>query len=70
MMTLKELREQSEKDLQKALYEQRRKLQDFHFKMTSQKVGNIRELRGSKRTIAQILTVLREKKNIKTELHS
>lgn len=69
-MTLKELREQAEEKLQQALRDERRKLQDLQFKMTTQKLSNIRELRACKRTIAHILTVLREKKNITTELHS
>lgn len=61
-MDYKELKNLSEKDLQKILGEIRDKLRDFKFKVASNQIKNIRELRKAKKTIARILFLLKSLK--------
>ena len=61
-MKYKELKKKAEPELQKILDDLRDKLRDLRFKTASDQVKNIRELRDTKKTIAQILFLLGEKK--------
>ena len=58
-MDYKELKNLSEKEWQKILGETREKLRDLKFKVASNQVKNIRELRQAKKTIARVLFLLK-----------
>jgi ribosomal protein L29 len=61
-MEIKELREKSEKELTKLLATSREKLRDLRFKVTAKQLKNVREIRKTKKLIAQILTILQNLK--------
>jgi len=61
-MKAKELRQKSEKELQKLLQELREKLRKLRFDLVSGKVKNVREIRQTRKDIARILTILNERK--------
>jgi large subunit ribosomal protein L29 len=61
-MEIKELKKKSESDLHKLLNESREKLRDLRFKDASKQLKNVREIREIRVTIAQILTLLNNKK--------
>ncbi|MEK7167382.1 MAG: 50S ribosomal protein L29 [Patescibacteria group bacterium] len=61
-MEIKELREKEIKELNHLLSELRKKLDDLNFKVAQKQLKNVREVRNAKKAIAQILTVLKEKK--------
>jgi len=61
-MEIKELREKSEKELTKLLATSREKLRDLRFKVTAKQLKNVREIRKTRKLIAQILTVLQNLK--------
>ena len=57
----KEIKQKQIAELGKALESLRARLNDLRFDLSSGKVKNIRELRGAKKSIAQLLTVIQEK---------
>ena len=59
-MKINELRQKSKKELQKMLIDRREHLRNLKFDLASGKVKNVREIRGLKKEIAQILTLLTE----------
>lgn len=59
-MKAKELRNQSNKELQKKLVDSRAKLSQLNVDYRTKEVKNVREIRSLKRTIARILTILSE----------
>ncbi len=59
-MKIRELRRKSTKELQQTLIELRDKLRELRFNLAGGKVKNIKEIRGTKRDIAKILTLLKE----------
>ncbi len=61
-MKTKELRQKSEKELQKLLQELRERLRKLRFDLVSGKVKNVREIRQTRKDIARILTILNERK--------
>ena len=62
-MKTNELRQKSQAELQKLLQESQEKLRQLRFGLTSGKVKNVREIRMTKKGIAQILTILCQKDN-------
>ncbi len=60
-MEIKELRTKPEAELQKMLLELQDKLRDLRFKVGSEQVKNVREIREIRKTVAQIKTLLKEK---------
>lgn len=60
-MTIKELREKSEQELQKLLKLHREQVRDLRFKVAAKQHKDVRELRVEKRTVAKILSILKEK---------
>lgn len=60
-MNIKEIRGKSDKELNKLLFDQREKLRDLNFKLESKQIKNVRDIRKVKKSIAQILTVLKER---------
>lgn len=60
-MKIKELQEKTIEDLNKLLEVKREKLRELRFKDSNKQLKNIREIRVTKKDIAQILTVLNNK---------
>jgi large subunit ribosomal protein L29 len=60
-MKTTELRQKSKSELQKLLQDSREKLRDLRFGLVSGKVKNVREIRETKKDIARILTLLKQK---------
>jgi len=60
-MKAKELREKTKAQLEKILKEKREKLFKLKLDLAERKLKNFREIRKTKRDIARILTILREK---------
>ena len=56
-MKIEELREKTDVELERLLVDQRNKLRELRFKVASKRLGNLREIRGVRQTIAQILTL-------------
>ncbi len=57
-MELKELKKKNKGELHKILSETREKLRDLRFKDANKQLKDIRQIRGVRRTIAQVLTLL------------
>jgi large subunit ribosomal protein L29 len=66
-MKAKELNGKSQNELKKLLTDVREKLRMLRFDLSAGKLKNFREIRGQKKEIARILTVLRQKKEKKIE---
>ena len=64
-MKVKEIRQKSDKELQKLLLTLRDKLRDLRFKIASKQLKNYKEMGKIKRDVAKILTVIKERKLIK-----
>ena len=62
-MKIAELRKKSKVELQGMSSAFREKLRKLRFDLASGKVKNIREIRGLKKDIAKIFTILKEKKD-------
>lgn len=60
-MKFKELKQKTEAELQKMLVELRDKLRDMRFKVSQRQLKKVRDIRKTKRTIARILTLLKER---------
>lgn len=60
-MKIKELRPKTKEELQKILSEQRERLRNLRFSLELKKIKNVREIRKTKKIIAQVLTLLRTK---------
>lgn len=60
-MKAEEFRQKTKKELQRTLEEEKEKLRNLKFDLSSGKIKNIKEIGATKKTIARILTVLREK---------
>lgn len=58
---LKELRGKAVELLEKELTEKRSRLNDLRFDLSLGKIKNVREIRQLKKSIAQILTLIRER---------
>jgi len=67
-MKAKELREKKIEELEKILKEKREKLKNLKLDLIQGKLKNVREIRETKRYIARILTILREKTCQKEDL--
>ena len=61
-MKFKELKNLKESELQHLLAETRSKMRDMRFKLASGQLKGVREIRTSKKLVAQILTLLNNKK--------
>lgn len=64
-MELKELRGKSEGELQKLLKLYREQVRDLRFKVAAKQHKDVRDVRDSKKSVARILTVLKEKEVLK-----
>ncbi|MBN1325367.1 50S ribosomal protein L29 [Candidatus Falkowbacteria bacterium] len=63
----KELKLKSEAELNKILISSREKLRDLRFKVSQNQLKNIREVRAIKKKIAQILTLIGQKRKLTKE---
>jgi len=59
-MKIRELSQKSKAELNKLLSDDREKLRQLRFDLSSGKVKNVRELREIKKDIARILTLLKK----------
>ena len=59
-MKTKEIRQKSKKEIGQTLQSLREKARQLRFDLSAGKVKNVKELRGVKKDIARILTVLKE----------
>lgn len=60
-MKAKELRERSVKQLQELLFEKRKRLEKLNLDLVLGKLKNYKEINQTKKDIARILTILKEK---------
>jgi ribosomal protein L29 len=60
-MRLEELREKKKEELEEILNEKKKKFQKLRFDLAEKKLKNFREIRKTKREIAKILQILKEK---------
>lgn len=60
-MKAKELRQKDKVELEKLLRESREKLRTLRFALQLKQSKNVREIRKTKKLIARILTILKEK---------
>lgn len=63
-MKMKELKEKKYPELNNLLREKRESLRKARFDLTSGKLKNYREIKGVKKDIARILTLMRKKKKV------
>lgn len=61
-MELKEIRSKSDEELRKLLAEQRERLRDLRFKVSTRQHKTVRDVREVKSNIARILTVIKNRK--------
>lgn len=64
-MTLKELKDLEQKKLQERLLELRSDVMKLRFGLVNRQVKNLREVRKIRKEIAQIMTLLNEKRTAK-----
>jgi len=60
-MKTAELRKKDKKELEKSVHDLRKKLSDLRFKFSSGKLKNVKEINNSKKEMARILTIIKEK---------
>jgi len=58
-MKIKELRQKTDQELEMILKELREKLRRFKFDLSEKKLKNVREISITRKTIARILTILK-----------
>lgn len=61
-MKTKDLRNKPKEELQNLLKELQKKLCDLRFRVTTKQLKKVREIRITKKDIARVLTILKEKK--------
>ena len=64
-MDIKGLRKKSDAELQKILKQQREQVRDLRFKVSAKQHKDVRELRDARKSVAQTLTILKEKQIVK-----
>ena len=67
-MTIKELREKSEVELDRLLVSLRNKLRELRFKVMAKQLGAVRQIREVRKDIARILTLKAAKPAKKPEV--
>ena len=61
-MDFKDLKNKNEKELHELLAEKRNELREINFKINEKQLKNLAGVKGIKKTIARILTLLNKKK--------
>jgi large subunit ribosomal protein L29 len=64
-MELKEIRKKSDQELHKMLKEHRERLREQRFKVSTRQLKTVRDVEKTKKLIARILTILKERKDTK-----
>jgi large subunit ribosomal protein L29 len=59
-MKIKELRQKTDKELKETLIHLKDKLRELRFNLAGGKVKNIKEIHQTKKTIARVLTLLKQ----------
>jgi len=59
-MKFKDLQKKSQEDLQKILQEERENLRDLRFKDSNKQLKNVKEIKATRLTIAQVLTKIKQ----------
>lgn len=62
-MKIREIKEKSSEELEKILGDLGQKRQELNFKISNKQITNVREIRLVKKNMAQIVTVLAERKS-------
>jgi large subunit ribosomal protein L29 len=62
-MKTEEFRKKDISELEKMVYDLRKKLSDARFKFSANQVKNVKEVSVMKKDIARILTIIKETKN-------
>lgn len=65
-MDLKELKKLSDNELHSRLAELRQKVREFRFSIANSQLKNLREIRQSKKEIAQVLTTINSRRQNST----
>ncbi len=60
-MKMKELREKTDRELDRLLAELRDKVRDMRFKIASRQLSDVRDVRAARKDIARILTIRKSK---------
>jgi len=63
-MNMKELKLKSDNELKTLLAESRDNWREMRFKVAQRRLKNVRDIRVVKKTIAQILTLLKQRTNL------
>ena len=63
-MKIQEIRKKSSEDLLKLLEEMKDNIRTLRFKVASKEIKNHQQLRHTKKDLAKILTILRERKSV------
>ncbi len=60
---IEELRTKGKAELEKSIQDLKKKLSDFRFRFSSNKLKNVKEIEGTKKDIARMMTIINEKNN-------
>lgn len=60
-MKIKELREKNDVEIDRMLAELRDKLRDMRFKTAARQQGRVRDIRETRKTVAKLLTLKRQR---------
>lgn len=60
-MAVNDLRGMSDEDIASELYETRRELMNLRFRASTMQLSDVNEVKRTKKRVAQILTVIRER---------
>lgn len=63
-MDITQMREKTNSELERFLAEEQAKLEDLRFRASARELKNIHEIRHTRRAIARVLTVLRERMGV------
>lgn len=66
-MEIVDLKNKNEKDLQQVLMEKREALRELKFKVSEKQLKDVRSIRETKKEIAQILTLINQKRLTKAK---
>lgn len=62
-MKTQELRKKGNAELEKSIQDLKKKLSDFRFRFSSNKLKNVKEIEVARKDIARMMTILNESKN-------
>jgi len=65
-MKTQDLRKKDIKELKKSVVDLNKKLSDLRFKFSANQLKNVKEMHGTKKEIARILTIIKEIERIPT----